>query len=61
LIFNGNFNLLFLPSLIIFLLFSTFFAGPPDNLAESLIFACELNKGFQGMEMYFSGKRGISL
>ena len=60
-IFTGDFNLLFLPSLILFLLFSTFFAEPPDKLAEALIFACGLNNGFQGMGMYFSGKKDISL
>ncbi|AKB75477.1 hypothetical protein MSLAZ_2216 [Methanosarcina lacustris Z-7289] len=35
LIFIGDFNFLFLSSLIIFLLFSTFFAGPSDKLADA--------------------------
>jgi len=41
LIFTGDFNLLVLPSFIIFLLFSTFFAGPPGKLAEAPMFICE--------------------
>jgi len=35
LIFTGDFNLLYIPSLIIFLRFSTFYAGPPDKLADA--------------------------
>ena len=42
------FNLLFFTSLIIFLLLSTFFAGPPDKLAEALIFMCEFKRGSRG-------------
>jgi hypothetical protein len=59
LIFTGDFNLLFLLSLIIFLLFSPFFAGPPDKLADTSDITCELKSCFRGQGKYSSDQEGI--